>query len=945
MVSAAEASQLKVWDFFLSYAQEDEGWASWAAWVLEEAGYQTLIQAWDFVPGSHYMLRMEEGFQKAARTIAVVSNAYLSSVYGKHEWMTAFRADPEGFARKLVPIRIEDCARPGLLDGIVSIDLFALEGRAAAQEALLSGIRHALDGRGKPPDAPMFPLDHELRVITAGQRTSASGDDDVEASAAGTTAHGSDGEGNAVDKVDEVVRVVDLRDPDWATFERDPNWGPFGRTKRLLMIAETGALADQAAALDSLVSREGVVESMVVLLGTAPGGMAPVLPGRTVDVLWIGDPGGNRGSPGGSRRVSVDPGDDGGTRNVARLLRVLREPEIFSAVRTVVTAFPQHIAAPAMRLLTITMDAATVNQELARAALHLTTTQHAISSVARLGAASQLDGLLTGSATRNKAGLEDIIRPGGKVATLAQQARISLRQARELNDRLSQLPLGDRAQASYAGRVPAGALVWPALALTGTQLTGLAMTVRRAFLDVDGSAGIGPEQELEIARLGIALPPVPRAEPAVVWQALRDVVADALTARVPLPDISSWLRDFADRASSTGSARHADKVEDIVPVRLATGLGDPARLPRYLSLTVLATAFAGAFLAGLWPRPGLAATPVAALLTCLVLAGVHRRRPVPQPRFRPDPRDVTARQAVLLPTGGAVLGGAAGLAVGVSLGDIAGPVGIACLVAGLAVSFLAPVLLWRRAVRGWVRRLNLDAVTGAVLDLGTLLTGVALNEWVLADQRRDAAARARSIVDALEALADGLRQLAVSAEPRAVDSELGFEVYTWENSGAQATLRDLLDEDLRTLIATALAGPDGPRRAGTAARSKNAAQLLTTYVDGLRGEGLFAPPPFARPSGTLAQAARDAWRDTVGLEQQLHRADPQEPKLVQLTGQGDLRLLEDDPTRARLVTFAPRVANLEPGAGVIAVEAVDLAGVLRLVPLVVLPPGESSGHV
>jgi hypothetical protein len=35
-------------DFFISYNSADKGWAEWIAWQLEEAGYTTILQAWDF---------------------------------------------------------------------------------------------------------------------------------------------------------------------------------------------------------------------------------------------------------------------------------------------------------------------------------------------------------------------------------------------------------------------------------------------------------------------------------------------------------------------------------------------------------------------------------------------------------------------------------------------------------------------------------------------------------------------------------------------------------------------------------------------------------------------------------------------------------------------------------------------------------------------------------
>nr|MDT0666275.1 toll/interleukin-1 receptor domain-containing protein [Micromonospora sp. DSM 115978] len=100
------------WDFFVSYTAADRGWAEWIAWQLEAEGYSVLVQAWDFVPGAHWMVRMSEGMRGADRTIAVLSHAYVGSVYGAAEWQAAYRADPEGFSRRLLPVRVEDSQRP-----------------------------------------------------------------------------------------------------------------------------------------------------------------------------------------------------------------------------------------------------------------------------------------------------------------------------------------------------------------------------------------------------------------------------------------------------------------------------------------------------------------------------------------------------------------------------------------------------------------------------------------------------------------------------------------------------------------------------------------------------------------------------------------------------------------------------------------------------------------
>ena len=144
------------WDFFISYTGVDRGWAVWIAWQLEEAGYRTLIQEWDIVPGTNWYAVMEHGVQNCERTIALLSPAYLSSAYGSQERQAAQRQDPAGLGRKLVPIRIAPCEQPGLLGAVVSFDLFDLS-PDRAREVLLEKIAALLTGRSKPHLPPAFP--------------------------------------------------------------------------------------------------------------------------------------------------------------------------------------------------------------------------------------------------------------------------------------------------------------------------------------------------------------------------------------------------------------------------------------------------------------------------------------------------------------------------------------------------------------------------------------------------------------------------------------------------------------------------------------------------------------------------------------------------------------------------------------------------------------------
>jgi hypothetical protein len=140
-------------DFFISYNHADERWAEWLAWVLEEEGFKTILQVWDFRPGSNFVIQMHEASKLALQTIAVLSPNYLGSQYVEAEWAAAFVGDPVGHGRTLIPVRIAPTVADGLLSQIVWIDLVGLD-QPAARAALLAGLR---PGRAKPVTEPPFP--------------------------------------------------------------------------------------------------------------------------------------------------------------------------------------------------------------------------------------------------------------------------------------------------------------------------------------------------------------------------------------------------------------------------------------------------------------------------------------------------------------------------------------------------------------------------------------------------------------------------------------------------------------------------------------------------------------------------------------------------------------------------------------------------------------------
>ena len=135
-------------DFFISYNKSDKAHALAIQCWLEDAGFTTVMQATDFHAGSNFVLEMHKATNEAARTIAILSPDYLKSAFTAPEWAAAFAKDPTGASRKLLTVRVRECAPTGLLQAIVYIDLVGLD-IGKAQKTLISG----LEGKSPVPEA------------------------------------------------------------------------------------------------------------------------------------------------------------------------------------------------------------------------------------------------------------------------------------------------------------------------------------------------------------------------------------------------------------------------------------------------------------------------------------------------------------------------------------------------------------------------------------------------------------------------------------------------------------------------------------------------------------------------------------------------------------------------------------------------------------------------
>ena len=109
--------------FFISYNKNDIAWAEWVAWIVEDLGYQSIIQAWDFTAGKVWTQEMHKAVKNSDSTICILTDDFLNSDFTAAEGQPAFADDPVGEKQKIIPIKVKPCEPDGLLKVRIYADL------------------------------------------------------------------------------------------------------------------------------------------------------------------------------------------------------------------------------------------------------------------------------------------------------------------------------------------------------------------------------------------------------------------------------------------------------------------------------------------------------------------------------------------------------------------------------------------------------------------------------------------------------------------------------------------------------------------------------------------------------------------------------------------------------------------------------------------------------
>lgn len=138
-------------DFFVSYASPDIGWARWLTWELESEGFRVFLDRSFHEPGDSWTGLISDAISKSNNLIALLSSSYLQSDYPQSEWFSVFLTGPVAGPR-LLPIRIENVKPPPLFSTIGSLDIFGLSPEEASAR-----LRSALSQLPVDRQQPSFP--------------------------------------------------------------------------------------------------------------------------------------------------------------------------------------------------------------------------------------------------------------------------------------------------------------------------------------------------------------------------------------------------------------------------------------------------------------------------------------------------------------------------------------------------------------------------------------------------------------------------------------------------------------------------------------------------------------------------------------------------------------------------------------------------------------------
>ena len=146
-------------DFFVSFNQADRPWATWIAWVLEEAGYSVFFQDWDF--RGNFIEHMNRAHLRAApHARGPLRPLFRAPTSPCSEWAARFAEDPAARDDRFVTVKVGPLTGDPILRPLRPRRPHRLRSRRGGAAGCCERVRKAVDPtyRAKPDRRPAFPV-------------------------------------------------------------------------------------------------------------------------------------------------------------------------------------------------------------------------------------------------------------------------------------------------------------------------------------------------------------------------------------------------------------------------------------------------------------------------------------------------------------------------------------------------------------------------------------------------------------------------------------------------------------------------------------------------------------------------------------------------------------------------------------------------------------------
>ncbi|MDF3144273.1 MULTISPECIES: FxSxx-COOH system tetratricopeptide repeat protein [unclassified Streptomyces] len=123
---------------FISYARDDQAWAEWVAWQLEDAGYEVWLDTWSLRPGADFMAEIQAAVSRSEVMLVLVSPSYAHSRHARAELESFLSA-----GKQPIPVLLHDGPVPdglGVLGERQFVRLAGLDDDRVARSVLLRAV-------------------------------------------------------------------------------------------------------------------------------------------------------------------------------------------------------------------------------------------------------------------------------------------------------------------------------------------------------------------------------------------------------------------------------------------------------------------------------------------------------------------------------------------------------------------------------------------------------------------------------------------------------------------------------------------------------------------------------------------------------------------------------------------------------------------------------------